>query len=293
MKRHLLFLICSFLILSATKGQSRYDLGGTIVPVRCTQTVSSKNATTGQIIYFMTTTDIISNGVIVIPRGTRCIGKIFDVVKPKSMGKKGSLSIQLDHLQLTNGERIPLRATIYEFEGKNNSAAAYSTLIFYGAGALIKGGNAKLNSKTVINAEIAEYTYNSTILPQTTNNAPITTKGDLNNRVTRDNAGNTALERTIIRWYFDSDPKGAQVYWRVISGVPEEVKNTNENYIGTTPYEETRSFNILGLTYENSRNVQIEITIRKKGYIDQKKKFNVRQAIDQMEISSFYNLYEE
>ncbi|MBO5631614.1 MAG: hypothetical protein J5965_21295 [Aeriscardovia sp.] len=119
---------------------------------------------------------------------------------------------------------------------------------------------------------------------------PTIPRGKIDNRVTRDNAGNTALERTIIRWYFDSSPKGAQVYWRVISSVPEEVKNTNETYIGTTPYEETRSFNILGLTYENSRDVQIEITIRKTGFLDQKKRFNVRQAIDQQEISSFFNL---
>lgn len=60
--------------------------------------------------------------------------------------------------------------------------------------------------------------------------------------------------------------------------------------MGTTPYEETRSFNILGLTYQNSRDVQIEIKIKKRGYYDSVKRFNVRQAIDQQEISSFYDL---
>ncbi len=109
-------------------------------------------------------------------------------------------------------------------------------------------------------------------------------------RVTRDNAGGTELERTIIRWYIDSEPRGARVFWRVISSVPSEVKNTNETYLGSTPYEETRPFNILGLTYDNSRDVTIEITIRKAGYMDQVKRFNVRQAIDQQEISSFYDL---
>ena len=112
-------------------------------------------------------------------------------------------------------------------------------------------------------------------------------------RVVRDNAGQTSLERTIIRWYFDSDPQGARVFWRVISSVPDEVKNTNESYLGTTPFEETRSFNILGLTYENARDVQIEVKVRRKGYIDQTKRFNVRQAIDQQEISSFFDLVKE
>ena len=108
--------------------------------------------------------------------------------------------------------------------------------------------------------------------------------------VSRDDAGATDLENIIIRWFIDSNPQGARVYWRVVSNVPQEVKNTNETYLMTTPYEETRAFNILGLTYENSTNVQIEIKLEKSGYETQVKRFNVRQAIDQQEISSFFEL---
>ena len=99
--------------------------------------------------------------------------------------------------------------------------------------------------------------------------------------VSRDNPGQTALEQTIIRWAIDSDPQGARVFYRVLSSIPAVVKNTNETYLMTTPYEETRAFNILGLTYENSRDVQIEIKVVKTGYEAQVKRFNVRQAIDQ------------
>ncbi len=109
-------------------------------------------------------------------------------------------------------------------------------------------------------------------------------------RVVRDNPGSTSLERTIIRWYFESDPQGARIFWRVVSSIPNEVKNTNELYLGTTPYEDTRSFNIIGLTEENARDVQIEIKVKRKGYMDQTKRFNVRQALDQQEISSFFEL---
>ena len=87
-----------------------------------------------------------------------------------------------------------------------------------------------------------------------------------------------------------SDPQGARVFYRVLSSIPAVVKNTNETYLMTTPYEETRAFNILGLTYENSRDVQIEIKVVKTGYEAQVKRFNVRQAIDQQEISSFFML---
>ncbi len=114
--------------------------------------------------------------------------------------------------------------------------------------------------------------------------------GEAKKAVSRDAAGQTSLESTVIRWYFESQPQGARIFWRVISSVPAEVKNTNELWLGNTPFEETRSFNIQGLTYENSRDVQIEIKVRRNGYLDQTKRFNVRQAIDQQEISSFFDL---
>ena len=122
--------------------------------------------------------------------------------------------------------------------------------------------------------------YSDTSIPQ----------GEARKSVSRDNPGQTALEQTIIRWAIDSDPQGARVFYRVLSSIPAVVKNTTETYLMTTPYEETRAFNILGLTYENSRDVQIEIKVVKTGYEAQVKRFNVRQAIDQQEISSFFML---
>lgn len=142
-------------------------------------------------------------------------------------------------------------------------------------GVPLKDGRAEYNYKF----RQAPYMYDPTII-----------SGQADKMVTRDNPGMTALEQTIIRWYFDSEPRGCRLFWRVVSNIPQVVKNTNEQYLGTTPFEETRSFNILGLTYENSRNVQIEIKVVKDGYMDQVKRYNVRQAIDQQEISSFFDL---
>ncbi len=104
--------------------------------------------------------------------------------------------------------------------------------------------------------------------------------------------GNTSLESTVIRWYLDSSPRGADISLRVVSSTPD-VKNTNQNYVGSTPYETTETFDIIGLTYNNSGNVQIEVTCEKAGYITQKKRFNLRQAIDQKEISTKFNLIKE
>ncbi len=93
---------------------------------------------------------------------------------------------------------------------------------------------------------------------------PTIREGAAEQTVSRDNPGATALEQTVIRWAIDSDPQGAHVFYRVLSSIPAVVKNTNETHPMTTPYEETRSFNILGLTYENSRDVRIEIKVVKR-----------------------------
>lgn len=111
-----------------------------------------------------------------------------------------------------------------------------------------------------------------------------------NNNVNDDQEKQIELGDIIIRWQIDSDPRGARVFWRVISNVPNEVHNTNENYLMSTPYEETKSFAIKGLTYENASNVQIEIKVSKVGYEDQVKRFNVRQVLDQQEVSAFFQL---
>lgn len=104
--------------------------------------------------------------------------------------------------------------------------------------------------------------------------------------------GDTALEHTVIRWYILSTPAGADVMWRIVSSTPD-VKNTNSNFVGTTPYETTESFDIKGLNYNNSGDVQIEISCEKAGYLPQRKRFNLRQAIDQKEISAKFNLVKE
>lgn len=93
-----------------------------------------------------------------------------------------------------------------------------------------------------------------------------------------------------IRWRFDSQPRGVRVFWRVISACPDQVQSTDEMWLGNTPFDEKRTFNIPGLTYENADEVQIEITVRCNGYLEQTKKFNARQIIYQQEVSAFFDM---
>ena len=105
-------------------------------------------------------------------------------------------------------------------------------------------------------------------------------------------AGDTALEQTIIRWDVQSRPQGADLFWRVVSKTPN-VKSTNNKYLTTTPYEATKSLDIIGLTYQTAGNVRIILRCEKEGYLPQEKEFDVRMVLDQEEISAFFRLVQE
>ena len=115
-------------------------------------------------------------------------------------------------------------------------------------------------------------------------------KDNPNKQVSGD--GTTGLEKNVIRWFVTSQPKGADVYWRVVSSTPD-VKNTNRNYLGTTPYESTETLDIKGLKTNNLGNVQIEVTCERAGYLEQTKRFSLQQVVDQKEISTKFNLVKE
>jgi len=131
------------------------------------------------------------------------------------------------------------------------------------------------------------YRFNS--LPYTPTEQTIL-KDKEKDRVLLDNSDDTSLNHTAIRWNFNSEPENARIFWRVISNTPDQVNSTVERYLNTTPYEEMRLLNIPGLTYENSGDVTIEIKIVKTGYHTKIKQYNVRQIIDEKEISDFFEL---
>lgn len=199
----------------------------------------------------------------------------FSTVKMKKQLKGKDLLIVKDGYESENREM-----------GTKIQGAFWGNILFGGIpGMAIDAATGKMMK---FKDNFVDVTLSRKIAPTETNVVEVTPEPV--ERVDRNFAGQTDMEKTILRWFFDSDPRGARVFIRVISSVPDEVKNTNETYLTTTPIEETRSFNIPGLTYENARDVTIEIKLSKRGYEEQVKRYNVRQAIDQQEISGFFEL---
>ena len=116
----------------------------------------------------------------------------------------------------------------------------------------------------------------------------------LNNKAKKQVAGkgNTELEHITIRWNVNTRPQGADCYWRVKSSTPD-VKNQNEKYLAPSPYESTETYDIKGLSRANAGDVQVEIRCTKKGYMEQKKVFNMLSVIDEKEISIMMPLVKE
>lgn len=203
-----------------------------------------------------------------------------------------------------------LSLKIKEFNVSYLSGAGWSGLVHLGVEVFDSNRKQVYPNVTAVGrSKVGGYSKNSSTASLAINNAFVAALEDIdwdkiayflrkadspaqekNKKVTGE--GNTALESTVIRWFIESSPRGADVYTRIVSSTPD-VKNTNQNYVGITPYETTETFDIKGLTFNNSGNVQIEVICEKSGYITQKKRFNLRQAIEQKEISTKFNLIRE
>lgn len=101
---------------------------------------------------------------------------------------------------------------------------------------------------------------------------------------------NKTMEQIAIRWNLDSKPSDSGIFLRVISNIPDQVGSTIEKLLSSTPYKEVSQLNIAGLTYDNSKDVDIEIKIIKSGYYTQIKRYNLRQVIDKQEISDLFEM---
>ena len=100
--------------------------------------------------------------------------------------------------------------------------------------------------------------------------------------------GIPGLER-VIHCSIQSSPLSAEVYWRVVSLTPE-VRSTNRFFLGRTPYRETRTLMIPGLSKENALHVSIVIEVEKNGFVTIVEKFNALSLLGEPALNMRVNL---
>jgi hypothetical protein len=103
---------------------------------------NSKKLREGHTIPMHTVFDVMHNGVVVIPKGTRGMGTVTWRTGKGAFGKSATMEVTFNELTLPNGHRLPL-AGMHRQEGEGNTGAAIGAAIAVGVfGAFVTGKSA-------------------------------------------------------------------------------------------------------------------------------------------------------
>ena len=134
----------------------------TPVRIKLTRTMSSGDAKVDEKVDFEVLEDVKVKDVVVIQHGAMAIATVTKAQSKRSMGRSGKLDINIDYVQLTDGERVPLRATKGGSGGSHTGAmtgAMVATgILFFPAAPLflfMKGKNITIPQGTEVTAYIA------------------------------------------------------------------------------------------------------------------------------------------
>lgn len=105
---------------------------GTEIPLVMSQTITTKGDSwdEGDQFYLTVASNVMLGDYIVIPQGTRAVGKITWLTSRGAFGKSGKMDIELEYLEL-NGRRINVDGT-YRQEGNGATLATVGGVIAAG-----------------------------------------------------------------------------------------------------------------------------------------------------------------
>jgi hypothetical protein len=100
----------------------------TPVKMKLARTMSSKDATANEKVDFEVLEDVKVRDVVVIQHGAMAIGTVTEAQPKRRMGRAGKLSINIDYVQLIDGEKVPLRA-VKGGSGGNHTGAMTGAIV--------------------------------------------------------------------------------------------------------------------------------------------------------------------
>ncbi|PYS82199.1 MAG: PEGA domain-containing protein [Acidobacteria bacterium] len=118
---------------SATPAQPRPPLEfglseDTPVKIKLARTMSSKDAKVDEKVDFEVLEDIKVRDVVVVQHGAMAIGTVTEAQPKRRMGRAGKLNINIDYVQLVDGEKVPLRA-VKGGSGGNHTGAMTGAIV--------------------------------------------------------------------------------------------------------------------------------------------------------------------
>lgn len=126
--------------------------GGTPIQLELTETISSENATVGQKVPMKVTHDVMVRDDILIRGGTRATAEVSSVETKGSLGKAGSLGIQVKSVRAVDGKIVPLTASRVIKGQSKQTEAIVITLLLCIFGLFVKGEEATMQAGNVIEA---------------------------------------------------------------------------------------------------------------------------------------------
>jgi hypothetical protein len=190
----------------------------TPVKIKLTRTMSSKDAKADEKVDFEVLEDIKVKDVVVARQGAMAIATVTEAQPKRRMGRAGKLNINIDYLQLNDGEKIPLRAVKGGSGGSHTGAMTgaivASSILFFPAAPFflfMHGKDITIPKGTEITAYIAADTP---LDPANFNNL----SGTSESGGAKSGAAATGLSSVIVQ----STPAGADI-------------NVDDKFLGTTP----------------------------------------------------------
>ena len=93
---------------------------GTLVQVRTSEPVGSKNAKEGTPVQFTVIHDVVYGGVLAIPRGATVHGVVTDSKKAGTLGGSAELALELTSLDM-GGQNYPIQSDLFKVKGPNKA----------------------------------------------------------------------------------------------------------------------------------------------------------------------------
>jgi len=100
----------------------------TPVKLKLTRTMSSKDATADEKVDFEVLEDIKIADVLIIKQGAMAIATVTEAQPKRRMGRAGKLNMNIDYVQLVDGEKVPLRA-VKGGSGGNHTGAMTGAIV--------------------------------------------------------------------------------------------------------------------------------------------------------------------
>lgn len=129
---------------------------GLSVPMSINAELSTSRNKVGESVAFTVSQDVIANGAIVIPRGTRGVGEITMRSGRGMFGKSGKMEIAFRYLDM-DGIRVPLEGSHFQ-AGNGNTAGTVGAVLAAGVvgGLVVTGKSANVTEGTEFTARTVD-----------------------------------------------------------------------------------------------------------------------------------------